>query len=81
MAVLMTDYDAFVSPTLSQSLVVTNLTGHPAVAIKAGFRDGLPVGLMITGRLYEESTILQLAAAYEQVTPWHTMHPGDFDPF
>ena len=80
MAALMADYDAFISPTLSQSLVVTNLTGHPAVVIKAGFRDGLPVGLMITGRLYEESTILQLASAYEQVTPWHTMHPGEFDP-
>jgi len=80
MAALMAGYDAFISPTLSQSLVVTNLTGHPAVVIKAGFRDGLPVGLMITGRLYEESTILQLASAYEQVTPWHTMHPGEFDP-
>ena len=77
---LMSRYDAFLSPTLSRSLTITNLTGHPALALKAGFRNGFPTALMITGRPYEESTILQLAAAYERLTAWHTMHPDGFGP-
>ena len=77
---LMSRYDAFLSPTLSRSLTITNLTGHPALALKAGFRDGLPTALMITGRPYEEATVLQLAAVYERATAWHTMHPDGFGP-
>ena len=77
---LMTRYDAVISSTLSRSLTITNLTGHPAVALKAGFRDGRPVALMITGRPYEEATILQLAAVYERATPWSEMHPSGFGP-
>ena len=72
---LMTRFDLFVSPPFSASLTMTNLTGHPALVLKAGFSAGLPVGLMLTGRLYEEATLLQAARAYQQVTAWHTMHP------
>ena len=72
---LMSSYDVFISPTQSASLEITNLTGHPALVLKAGFVDGLPVGIMITGRLYDEATVLRVALAYEQATPWHTMHP------
>ena len=80
MSELMSQYDALLSPTLSRSLTVTNMTGHPALALKAGFLDGLPVALMVTGRPYEEATVLQLAAVYEQATPWQTMHPSGFGP-
>ena len=76
---LMSQYDALLSPTLSRSLTITNLTGHPALALKAGFSDGRPVALMITGRPYEEATVLQLAAVYERATPWRGMHPDGFD--
>ena len=72
---LMSSYDVFVAPTQSASLEITNLTGHPALVLKAGFVDGMPVGIMITGRLYDEATVLRVALAYEQATPWHTMHP------
>ena len=72
---IMTRYDAFVTPTRSRSLTITNLTGHPALAITAGFADGLPVALMMTGRLYDEATLLRLALAYERSTDWHTRHP------
>ena len=72
---LMRRYDAFVSPSQSGSLITANLTGHPALSLKAGFHEGLPVGLMITGRLYDEATVLQLALAYERATNWHTQHP------
>ena len=72
---LMSRFDLVVSPALSASLTMTNMTGHPALAFKAGFSDGLPVALMLTGRLYEEATLLKAARAYQQVTSWHTMHP------
>ena len=73
---VMSKFDAFLTPTNSASLGLTNLTGHPAVALKAGFVAGLPVEIMVTGRLYDEATMLRVALAYEQATPWHTMHPG-----
>jgi hypothetical protein len=66
----------FLSPTGSASLGITNLTGHPAACLKAGFVDGLPQALMITGRLYEEATVLRVALAYERATKWHAMNPA-----
>ena len=72
---LMSKYDVFITPTNSQSLGLTNLTGHPAVALKAGFVGNTPVEIMVTGRLYDEATMLRVALAYERATKWHTMHP------
>jgi Asp-tRNA(Asn)/Glu-tRNA(Gln) amidotransferase A subunit family amidase len=71
----MSKYDAFLSPTGSSTLGITNLTGHPAVALKAGFVEGAPVELMVTGRLYDEATTLRVALAFERATDWHTMNP------
>jgi Asp-tRNA(Asn)/Glu-tRNA(Gln) amidotransferase A subunit family amidase len=73
---LMSEYDVFISPSRSNSLGITNLTGHPAIAVKAGFAEEMPVSLMITGRLFEEATILRVALAFERATPWHTQHPA-----
>ena len=73
---LMSQWDVFVSPAPgSASLLVTNLTGHPAVCVPCGFLKGLPQAIMFTGRLYEEGTPLRVALAYERATNWHTMHP------
>jgi len=72
---VMSKFDAFITPTNSSSLSLTNLTGHPAVSLKAGFVGGTPVQIMVTGRLYDEATMLRVALAYERATPWHTMHP------
>jgi aspartyl-tRNA(Asn)/glutamyl-tRNA(Gln) amidotransferase subunit A len=55
---------------------MTNLTGHPAVVLKAGFVDDMPDGIMVTGRLFDEGTILRIASAYENATPWKNRHPG-----
>ncbi|XP_077984422.1 amidase-like [Glandiceps talaboti] len=44
-----------------------NLTGHPALTINAGFSDGLPVGMMIVGRKFDDSTVLKVAYAYEKL--------------
>ena len=73
---LMSKYDVFLASARgSASLPITNLTGHPAICLKSGFVDGLPQAVMITGRLYDEATLLRVALAYERATKWRTMHP------
>ena len=73
---LMSQYDVFLSPAPgSASLQVTNLTGHPALALKCGFIDNMPASIMITGRLYDEATVCRVALAYEQATEWHRKNP------
>ncbi len=53
-----------------------NFTGLPAISIPCGLgAGGLPVGLEIVGRAMDEGTVLAVAHAYEQATPWHTHHP------
>jgi Asp-tRNA(Asn)/Glu-tRNA(Gln) amidotransferase A subunit family amidase len=71
----MSQYDAFISSN-GAGLAATNLTGHPAIALKCGFLGGAPRALMVTGRLYEEGTIARIAQAYEQATEWKDMHPS-----
>ena len=60
------------------------LVGLPAISVPCGFaeeskRPGqserLPVGLQLTGRLFDESTLLNAADAYERLTDWHTQRP------
>jgi len=77
MATLMSKWDVFVSPAPgSASLLVTNLTGHPAVCVPCGFaKSGLPQSIMFTGGLYNEGAPLRVALAYERATKWHTMTP------
>ena len=73
---LMSQYDVFLSPAPgSSSLQVTNLTGHPAIALKSGFIDNMPQAIMVTGRLYDEATVCRVALAYEQATEWHKKNP------
>ncbi len=73
---LMSKWDVFVSPAPgSASLLVTNLTGHPAVCVPCGFPKGMPQSIMFTGGLYDEGAPLRVALAYERATSWHTMRP------
>jgi len=75
MNALMATCDVFLAPSDSASVAVTNLTGHPALTLNAGFVEGMPRGLMITGRLYDEATVLRVGMAYQRATTWHAMHP------
>ncbi len=76
MDALMSKWDVFVSPAPgSASLLITNLTGHPAIAVPCGFPRGLPQAIMFTGRLYDEGAPMRVAMAYQQATKWHTMRP------
>ena len=71
----MADWDVLVSPAFSSLLLVTNLTGHPQIVTPCGFANGLPQGLVFTGKLYEEGTPMRVAFAFEKNTKCHTMHP------
>jgi aspartyl-tRNA(Asn)/glutamyl-tRNA(Gln) amidotransferase subunit A len=55
-----------------------NITGAPAISIPCGFANKLPIGFQLVGPHLSEELIFQTAHAYEQSTPWHTMHPGGF---
>ena len=50
-----------------------DITGHPAMSIPCGMIDGLPAGMMLVGRSYDEGTIYRAAAAFEQVGDWKLM--------
>jgi aspartyl-tRNA(Asn)/glutamyl-tRNA(Gln) amidotransferase subunit A len=54
-----------------------NLTGAPALSLPCGFTsDGLPVGLQLYGRAFDEERVLSFAHAYEQATDWHQKRPA-----
>lgn len=53
-----------------------DLTGQPAASVPAGWtKNGLPVGLQIVGRPYDEATVLRAAAAFEGAQPWTHLKP------
>ncbi|HWR16102.1 MAG TPA: amidase [Terriglobales bacterium] len=68
--------DVVVAPTFSSQLLMTNLTGHPAVILPSGFRpsDGTPVSLTFLGDLFGEAKLLAVARAWEQATEFHKKH-------
>jgi amidase len=47
-------------------------TGHPAISIPCGQIDGLPVGLMLVGKRFDEKTLYRLAHAFEEAEDWKT---------
>jgi aspartyl-tRNA(Asn)/glutamyl-tRNA(Gln) amidotransferase subunit A len=53
-----------------------NFSGHPACSVPCGFSGGgLPIGMQIVGRPFDEATVLRAADAYQRVTDWHTRRP------
>jgi Asp-tRNA(Asn)/Glu-tRNA(Gln) amidotransferase A subunit family amidase len=76
MAALFQKVDVIVTPTFSTQLLVTNLTGHPALILPNGFRsDGTPTSLTFLGNLFGEAQVCAVGRAYEQASEWHTRHP------
>jgi aspartyl-tRNA(Asn)/glutamyl-tRNA(Gln) amidotransferase subunit A len=62
---------------LSDIFTITgNLAGIPGISVPAGFsQDGLPIGLQLLGRHFEETTILRMAHAFERATGFSQKHP------
>ena len=56
--------------------ISVNLAGLPAISVPCGFsKAGLPIGLQLIGRAFEEETLIRAAHAYEQSTQWHLKKP------
>jgi aspartyl-tRNA(Asn)/glutamyl-tRNA(Gln) amidotransferase subunit A len=55
--------------------VPANLAGIPGVSVPCGFAGGLPIGLQVLGRHFDEATILRVAHAYQSATGWHLERP------
>jgi aspartyl-tRNA(Asn)/glutamyl-tRNA(Gln) amidotransferase subunit A len=56
--------------------VPANLSGNPGLSVPCGFSTtGLPIGLHLVGRAFDEATILRVAHAYEQATTWRERRP------
>ena len=72
---LMSQHQVILHAGSDQTLATTNLTGHPAMAVKCGIVNNAPQILMLTGRLYDEGTMARVAMAFEQATEWKDRHP------
>jgi len=56
---------------------IWNLTGFPALSVPCGFTSaGLPIGMQIVGRPFEEPAVFKVGDAYQQRTDWHTRRPA-----
>lgn len=80
---VMQQFDAIICPSRGaegNQSAITNLTGNPVVCMPSGFdkRYNTPTGISFVGNLYDEATILSIAAAYQNATPWNKMHPALF---
>ncbi|MCR4301090.1 MAG: amidase family protein, partial [Sulfuricaulis sp.] len=59
--------------------VPINLAGLPGMSVPAGFDPkGLPIGLQLVGKYFNEARLLNVAHCYQQVTDWHQQAPQGF---
>nr|WP_088005753.1 Asp-tRNA(Asn)/Glu-tRNA(Gln) amidotransferase subunit GatA [Indiicoccus explosivorum] len=56
--------------------IPVNLAGVPAISVPCGFENGLPLGLQIIGRPFDEETVYRTAHVFEQATDFHKQKPG-----
>ncbi len=76
------DFDVIVTPTFGgKQLMITNLTGHPALAIPTGLTtEGLPTSITFLGNLFDEESILKLADLFQQNTDFDQSIPPRYAP-
>ena len=74
---LMKGYDVVISPQRGgNQILITNLTGHPAISVPAGFDEkGRPTSIILVGNLYDEASILTLANHFQDATDFHNKPP------
>jgi Asp-tRNA(Asn)/Glu-tRNA(Gln) amidotransferase A subunit family amidase len=77
---VMAAVDLFVTPSFGgNTLLLTNLTGHPCVVLPNGFDEkGSPASISFIGNLYEEGSLLAFANYYQKATDFHLQHPKAF---
>ncbi|MFT4605246.1 MAG: Asp-tRNA(Asn)/Glu-tRNA(Gln) amidotransferase A subunit family amidase [Rhodothermales bacterium] len=84
MDTLMQEFDLLLTPSGADGSV-TNLTGHPVITMKSGYRSPddrpevrLPTGVALVGRLYDEGLLLDAALEFQRRTQFHLEHPPQF---
>ena len=71
------DDTTFVPYNRASTTRAFNVTGQPSISVPSGFtEEGLPLGLMLSGRPFEDRLVLQAAFAYEQLHDWRSRAPG-----
>jgi len=71
--------DLYLNPSWSSnSLTITNYTGHPCITIPNGLINGTPSSITITGKLYGEAELVTLAKFIQERTEWHKSVPPGF---
>ena len=77
MARVMQEADVIVVPSYgANALLISNLTGHPAVVLPNGFSDKrTPTSISFIGGLHQEAQTLAVAKAYQDATDWHRHYP------
>jgi aspartyl-tRNA(Asn)/glutamyl-tRNA(Gln) amidotransferase subunit A len=70
------EFDPNVAPKMTLQTMPFNVTGNPVLAMPAGFsKSGLPLGMQIVGRAFDEATVLRVGAAYEAAAGWMHKRP------
>lgn len=70
------DHTLGITSALTKYTRAYNLTGFPAISIPCGFSEsGLPIGLQLAGRPFDDTTVLRAAHAYQLATDWHQRRP------
>jgi Asp-tRNA(Asn)/Glu-tRNA(Gln) amidotransferase A subunit family amidase len=79
-AKLFEEVDVIISPSFGgNQLLITNLTGHPALSVPTGFtEEGFPTSITFIGNWYKEDDIILLGNAYQNKTEWFRMIPEGF---
>lgn len=77
---LFQQYDVIIAPSFGgRQLLITNLTGHPVIAVPNGFdKKDRPTSFTLIGNLYDEGSILALAKAFQDATDFEEKHPPKF---
>lgn len=77
---LFKEYEVIIAPSdKGRQLLITNLTGHPAISVPNGFdKKGRPTSFTLLGNLYDEGSILAFARAFQQATDFEEKHPPLF---
>lgn len=73
---LLSEYDVIIHPSWNSSaLSISNYTGHPAIVIPNGFREGKPTSISMMGKLYGEEALIHVAKLFQENTDYHLQHP------
>ena len=81
MHTLFQEYDVIISPSfVGNQLLITNLTGHPALCLPNGFSEnGSPTSITFLANLFDEEKLIMLGRTYQENTVWQKKRPPLFD--